>query len=241
MNWTSVFNRLWDLIGTKGSIGYLTGPQFINIIKEIDDGQYDYSIYIDDRVKHDKSTSRRDFFWDILASLTEELRLRAVNAILDSLHNVNSEQISNVRSLLSDPNRVPIPNLSNEIWNSERLSGLVSQIDASIQTNDFGRAISLSYTCLEGFYQAFRIRSLPQEPDPRDIRRLARLIRDYLRHNIPDYPEEAINLINPITNAIDVTRNGFSESHFGVEAQRWLASYVRDLVNTQIRLLLNFM
>jgi hypothetical protein len=42
-------------------------------------------------------------------------------------------------------------------------------------------------------------------------------------------------------HAVDRARNRFSESHFGGEAGLWLATYMRDLVNTQIRLLLHFM
>jgi len=33
----------------------------------------------------------------------------------------------------------------------------------------------------------------------------------------------------------------FSESHFGKEADLWVGIYIRDLVNTHIRLLLHFM
>jgi hypothetical protein len=33
----------------------------------------------------------------------------------------------------------------------------------------------------------------------------------------------------------------FSEAHFGGEAGRWLAIYMRDLVNSQVRLLFHFM
>lgn len=40
---------------------------------------------------------------------------------------------------------------------------------------------------------------------------------------------------------IDRTRNRFSESHFDEEADRWLAVFARDLVNSEIRLLLHFM
>ena len=39
----------------------------------------------------------------------------------------------------------------------------------------------------------------------------------------------------------DNSRNGFSESHFGDDSQRWLALFARDLTNSIGRLMLNFM
>lgn len=66
-------------------------------------------------------------------------------------------------------------------------------------------------------------------------------VKTYLKDTIKDYPDEVLNLIRPIANAIDKARNQFIESHFGKEAGLWLATYVRDLLNTQIRLLLHFM
>jgi hypothetical protein len=42
-------------------------------------------------------------------------------------------------------------------------------------------------------------------------------------------------------NVLDRTRNRFSESHFDEEADRWLAVFARDPVNSEIRLLLHFM
>ena len=51
---------------------------------------------------------------------------------------------------------------------------------------------------------------------------------------------QVLNLIKHTAHAVDKARNRFSEAHFGGEAGLWLATYMRDLVNTQIRLLLHF-
>lgn len=48
-------------------------------------------------------------------------------------------------------------------------------------------------------------------------------------------------MVMHVTHIVDKARNQFSESHFDKEADHWLAVYVRDLVNSQIRLLLNFL
>lgn len=62
-----------------------------------------------------------------------------------------------------------------------------------------------------------------------------------LKSAIQEYPDEVLNGITQAAYAIDKARNRFSEAHFGSEAASWLATYVRDLVNTHIRLLLHFM
>jgi hypothetical protein len=69
---------------------------------------------------------------------------------------------------------------------------------------------------------------------------LSREIKRYLSRTLVSYTEEALNMINHISYTIDRARNRFSESHFEEEVARWLAVYVRDLMNSQIRLLLHF-
>jgi hypothetical protein len=76
---------------------------------------------------------------------------------------------------------------------------------------------------------------------PTEIVAISKWIRDYLRKSISEYPDEVLNLINHTSHAVDRASNRFSESHFGGEADRWLATYMRDVVNIQIRLLLHFM
>ena len=39
------------------------------------------------------------------------------------------------------------------------------------------------------------------------------------------YPEQMINLISTITNAVSNARNGFSESHFDRKSDKWLAEF----------------
>lgn len=63
----------------------------------------------------------------------------------------------------------------------------------------------------------------------------------HLRENTDHFPDEVFQMFNHGSHAIDRTRNGFGEAHFGNEAALWLANYTRDIVNSQIRLLLHFM
>ena len=73
-----------------------------------------------------------------------------------------------------------------------------------------------------------------------EIAELVNWIRNWLRGAFLDHPDEIHNLIRSVTHAVDRARNRCSEAYFAGEAGRWLAVYVRDQVNTQIRLLLNF-
>ncbi len=70
---------------------------------------------------------------------------------------------------------------------------------------------------------------------------LSRAVRGHLRNTVDQYPDEALNMLNHVAHTVDRARNRFSESHFDQEAGRWLAVFVRDLVNAEIRLLLEFM
>jgi hypothetical protein len=126
-------------------------------------------------------------------------------------------------------------------WGADRLNGHLAEIDAAIVDAQYERAVTLAYACLEGFYDAFYREKHLGEPPPNEIIALSRAVRDWLRSSIGDYPGEALNLTTHISHAVDRARNRFSEAHFAGEAGRWLVTYVRDLVNTQIRPRLHFM
>jgi hypothetical protein len=125
-------------------------------------------------------------------------------------------------------------------WNAARLNDYLQEINDAIAADQFDRAVSLAYTCLEGFYKAF-YRTKQNDNPPNDLIDLAKWIWNHLRTTIDEYPDEVLALIKTTAHALDRARNRFSESHFDGEAAAWLAIYVRDLVNTQIRLLLHFM
>lgn len=54
------------------------------------------------------------------------------------------------------------------------------------------------------------------------------------------FPEQIVNAIPTLTNAVANSRNGFSESHFAEDSHRWLAIFARDMTNSIGRLLLHF-
>ena len=168
-------------------------------------------------------------------------RFNAVRAILDVVQPHYPDEAFEIRSLMGGGTSAPTAAIPSGAWNSTRLNDYLHDIDAAIVANEYERAVSLSYTCLEGFLGAFIRAKSTRDSYPTEIIALSKEVKEHLKANIGDYPDEVLNGISQAAHAIDRSRNRFSESHFANEAGAWLATYVRDLVNTQIRLLLHFM
>jgi hypothetical protein len=242
IKWNWVYRTIQTLLDKPGD-SYFSGSRFIRVIQEFDPELSDYNEYLEERRREGKSTTRRDFFKDILKGMDEGARVRAVTALLDELGRVesNAETISEIRLHLGGGTLAPTASIPAEAWNSDRLNAYLADIDAAIREKEYARAVTLSYTCLEGFLGAFLRAKVPMHSYPREIIELSKQVRDHLRRTIQNYPDEVLNLINHTGHAVDKARNRFSESHFADEAGLWLATYVRDLVNSEIRLLLHFM
>jgi hypothetical protein len=242
INWTAVFNRLMSLMDQQGP-SYFSGPRFIKAIQEIDPYLDDYGFYMEQRKVMGQGTSRRDYFKDILMDMKEGDRVRAVVGILNQLQTVdgNAARVSEIRAMLGGGTLAPNASIPAEAWNGDRLNEYLKQIDAAIAAHEYERAVTLSYACLEGFLGAFVRAKEKRDSYPNEIITLAREVKDYLKTTISEYPDEVLNSVTQAAYAVDRSRNRFSESHFASEAGSWLATYVRDLVNTQIRLLLHFM
>ena len=240
LNWVPIYNRLLELINREGD-SYFSGSRFIAKIREVDPYFLNYNQYMEQRLASGRSTSRKDYFYDILLDLDESARMRVISAILDEVEHCDLNLSSEIRTLMGGSALAPTVAVPPFAWGADRLNGFLGEIDAAIAAGQNARAVNLAYTCLEGFYSAFVRGKRPSEAPPAEIIALSRAVREWLRSTIANYPDEALNLTTHISHAVDRARNRFSEAHFGEEAGRWLATYVRDLVNTQIRLLLHFM
>ncbi len=174
-------------------------------------------------------------------SLDYDKRISLIKRILQQTQPNNPQKTSELNSLISSEAVAPRANISADVWNAEMLNEYLEKIDASITNGEHKRAITISYTCLEGFFKAFIKHNLPQKNQTTEIIAMSKEIQSYLKTIIPDYPPEALKLLNHVSHAIDKTRNGFSESHFGGEAEKWLSTFIRDCTNSTIRLLLSFM
>jgi hypothetical protein len=242
VNWVGAYNRVFEIIDRREPDGcYFSGPRFINKVRELDPYFPNYKKYLNDRQDTGNSTSRRDFFYDILIGLSEGDRIRLLNSILDEVAYCDQQVASEIRAMLAGGDPGPTATVPAQAWNSDRLKRYLSQIDTSIAERDFNRAVTLCYTCLEGFYKAFIRKHVPEKANINEITKLSRTVQRHLRSKLDSYPDEALTMINHVSHTVDRARNGFSESHFDEEAARWLASYIRDLTNSQIRLLIHFL
>jgi len=175
--------------------------------------------------------------------LDESSRVPAVTSLLASLEQIdgNGPAVLEIRKMIGGGTIAPVAMIPVQTWNAGRLNEYLGQIDGAITKGEYERAVTLSYTCLEGFFGAFVRAKDKRDAYPNEIIALSKEVKDYLKKAIKDYPDEVLNGITSAAYAVDKSRNRFSESHFANEAGSWLATYVRDLVNTQIRLLLHFM
>lgn len=240
MNWVKIFNRLFEIINTEGET-YFSGSRFINKVREIDPYFANYNQYIGQRNNDGKSTSRKDYFYDILLSFDDQGRLRLINSILDDIHSVAPEKITQLRGEMIGLTPTSTPSIPLEIWNAERLNKYIQEIDTRIANQNFSGAITLAYTCLEGFLKAFVKKNTPDAECKNEITALAKNVQSYLKKRVSNYPDEAFSMLNHIAHTTNKARDQFSESHFDMVADRWLAVFIRDLVHSKIRLLLNFM
>lgn len=64
MNWIVIFNRLFELIDIDGTPNYFSGPRFMRKVREVDPYAPTYQQFIDQRRGQQKSTTRRDYFYD---------------------------------------------------------------------------------------------------------------------------------------------------------------------------------
>jgi hypothetical protein len=241
INWTGVFNRLFKIIDRSDSECYYSGPRFIRQVQELDPDFPNYTEYIRTRQEFQESTTRRDYFKDILNSLSEPQRFQLVSNILSDVERFDQPTAAIIRSKLGGETPPPSATIPNEVWNAGRLNGFLADMDAAIADRKYERTVTLAYTCFEGFMGAFLRANIQAEKYPLEIIELSKAVKDHLRHINESCPPEVLNIVTHSAHAVDKARNRFSESHFGEEAAAWLAVYIRDLVNVQIRLMLHFM
>jgi hypothetical protein len=227
IKWTAGFQPFNEPYGSTGP-SYFGGPRFIKAIQEIDPYLDDYVFFMEQRKVMGRSTSRRDYFKDILMDMNEGDRVRAVVGILNQLQTVdgNGTKVSEIRAMLGGGTLAPNASIPADAWNGDRLNEYLKQTDAAIAAHEYERAVTLSYACFEGFLGAFVRAKEKRDSHPKEIITLAREVKDYLKRTISEYPDEVLNSVTQAAFAVDRSRNRFSESHFASEAGSWLATYV---------------
>jgi hypothetical protein len=246
INWVATFNRLFEIINTPGD-SYYGGTRFLDAIREVNYNVPSYKVYIDQKRKKEKSTARRDYYYDLLMEQPENDRIKIVSNILNSVEHLAPEKVSNIRQLIGEPSHIQGPQaiVPQNLWNAERLNEYLERLDTSIDEGNYEYTLTLAYTCLEGFYKAFIREKIPTQANLNELNPMSVQIRNYIKAQLDAngiiYPEQTLILISTVTNARANARNNFSDSHSGNRAEKWVAVYLRDNVNSIVKLILNFM
>lgn len=244
INWIAAFNRLFILMDKSGEPTYCSGPNFLRMAQQVDPGVPSYEQLIPLRQGQGKSTSRKAFYWDIFQSLNEQQKLQLFRLFLDDYASHAPNEVDQIRAIVFGGGQaVPTTIVPVDVWNSEKLNTRLREIDHAIDARQFNRATTLSYTCLEGLYKAYVRRHVPARSDLTDLIQLCKVVRDDIADKLRTrgpFPEQIVNAIPTLTNAVANSRNGFSESHFADDSQMWLAVFARDMTNSIGRLLLHF-
>ena len=245
MNWVVIFNRLFEIINTQGDT-YYGGTRFLNTIREVNYAVPNYQTYIQRRQEQGKSTSRRDYFYDLFMEQPEPERRQITILILDAVGHLQPERAETIRQLIGQAQEVQGPQaaIPQTLWNADRLTEYLEGMDNAITEENYEYALTLAYTCLEGFYKSFIREKIPGQIALTELTPMAVQIRNYIRIQLDTngiaYPVQVLTLISTVTNAVCNARNNFSDSHSGNRAEKWVAVYLRDNVNSIVKMLLNF-
>ena len=244
VNWIAAYNRLFLLLDKSDTPTYHSGPSFLRMVQQVDPGSPSYEQLMPLRQRQGKSTSRKSFYWDIILELPEQQRFQLFRLFIDELEPHAKDDVDAIRAIVFGGGyAVPTTVVPVDLWNSEKLNKSLKDIDQAIDAHHYNRATTLSYTCLEGLYKAYVRKHVPDQAGLTDLMPLCKVVKDDISKKLQaqgPFPVEIVNAMPTLTNAIANSRNGFSESHFGDDSQRWLALFARDLTNSIGRLMLNF-
>jgi hypothetical protein len=212
--------------------------------QQIDQDILNYRQLLDLRASQGKSSSRRDFYWDIFHAFNDEQKLSFFRIFIAELESHAKEEVDGIRILVFGGGfAVPVVVVPLDLWNSEKLNNSLKDIDHAIDAQQFNRAVTLTYTCLEGLYKSYVRKHVEGKADLTDLMQLCRVVKDDIAEKLKargPFPVEIVNTLPTLTNAVANSRNSFSESHFADDAQKWLAMFARDMTNSMGRLLLHF-
>jgi len=88
------YNRIYKLLDNY------SGSQFINIIQQIDPDLLDYKDYIKKRQNDEKSTTKKDYFKDILLAYADDIKYHLFEVFLEKFEQSNPEEVKCIRTIL---------------------------------------------------------------------------------------------------------------------------------------------
>lgn len=226
INWTTAFNYLFaSLNDSENKQLYVGGSTFCRMVQQAEPGSPSYQQLLPLRQQQSKSSSRKDFYWDFIHGLAEPQRFHLYRVFVDHVKPHDKTAADNIRDNVFGGGRAgPTTFVPLNLWNSEKLKNSLNDIDHAIEAHQYNRATTLSYTCLEGLYKAYVRKHVPEQAGLTDLIPLCNVVKDDISKKLQaqgPFPVKIVNAMPTLTNVIANSRNGFSESHFGDESQRW--------------------
>ena len=95
LNWTAAYKRLYKFLDTY------TGSQFIKAVQQTDPDLLDYMDYIEKRRKDEKSTTKKDYFKDILLSYPDDIKQHLFEQFISNFEEDSPEDAKNIRTIIN--------------------------------------------------------------------------------------------------------------------------------------------
>lgn len=93
-DWIAAYRRLYKFLDAY------TGSQFIKIVQKVDPDLLDYMDYIDKRRKEDKSTTKKDYFKDILLSYPDDIKHHLFEVFLKPIEQSAPYEVKDIRTII---------------------------------------------------------------------------------------------------------------------------------------------
>ena len=94
IDWIAAYNRLHKFLDTY------KGSDFIRIVQETDPDLLDYNDYIKRRQDEGKSTTKKDYFKDILLSYPDDIKHHLFEVFLEKFEKSSPEDVKDIRTIL---------------------------------------------------------------------------------------------------------------------------------------------
>jgi tetratricopeptide (TPR) repeat protein len=94
-DWTAAYKRLYKFLDNY------TGSQFIKAVQQTDPDLLDYMDYIEKRRKEEKSTTKKDYFKDILLSYSDDIKLHLFEQFLSDYERSSPNEAKEIRTILN--------------------------------------------------------------------------------------------------------------------------------------------
>jgi len=97
--WIEAYNSLFEIINQPGDC-YYSGSRFLDLIREVNNSVPSYKNYIDERTKKGLSTSRKDFFFELLEAQNDNDKIQIYKRILEIVREFEPQKSQVIIDLL---------------------------------------------------------------------------------------------------------------------------------------------